>query len=180
MAPPSVRPPTFGEGDGPDQVQNFLDLAYSASDTIANTDVETTFATSLSYSGVALGDGLRISARGYLSTAGAVALTLRLKLGAGTVTILASSATTISAGITNRGWWIEGFIIPTSVASQVEAQGTLFIAATTNPIRDMVNTGTVGVDGTQGPLILTAEWSAADPGNTITLREFSLERVLAP
>ena len=175
MAPPSVRTPTFGEGDGPEQTQDFLNLEAPDADTISNLDVETAFATTLTFTGVDSGDGLRITARGFLGTA-AGGSTLQITLKHGSSIIIQTATTLVTGNLSNRGWWLEAFI----VAGLSEVQGTLFIAGTTNPVRDLVNTTRVGIGLTTGTFSLLASWGTADPANTITLRQFSLERILAP
>lgn len=181
MAPPSVRSLTFGEGDGPDQVQNFLGLVYPAADTIANLDAETDFASTVSLvgMGVEVGDGLRLTARGVLSTAAAPP-TLRMKVKHSVAGDLCSDvALAVTANLSNRGWYIEALLIPTVNNSESEVQGTLFIGGSTNPVRDLKNAARVGT-AQSGILSISAQWSVADPSNSITLRQFAVERVLAP
>ena len=181
MAPPSVRTATFGEGDGPDQVQNFLSVTTPAADTIANLDVEMDFASTVSLvgMGVDVSDGLRVTARGVLSTAAAPpTLQMKLKHSVG-ADMCVAAALAVSANLVNRGWHMEALLIPTVNNSEAEAQGMLMIGGSTNPVRDMKNASRVGT-AQSGVLSISALWSVADPSNSITLRQFTVERVQAP
>lgn len=181
MAPPSVRPPTFGEGDGPTLLQSFIGVATPAADTIANIDTETDFASTVSLAalGIQVSDGIRVTARGHLSTTSpATTLQMKVKNSVGGDLITASSLA-LSTNLVTRGWHLEALIIPTVDGSESEAQGMLLISGTTNPVRDMDNTARVGT-AQSGILSISAQWGTADPGNTITLRQLTVERVQAP
>lgn len=150
---------------------------------VANTASETNFASNWSMPAdyCVQGRVIRWTAQGTYSTTGTPNLTLRIK--AGSTTLAATPVITAGTGVTNRGWRVEGQTICNAApagAAATETQGIahVFTAATSSTTAEMANTATTNL-ATNGALTmqLSAEWSAADPANTITLRQFTLEAI---
>lgn len=160
-----------------------VNTSIPGGNTITNTASETNFASnwSMPASYCVQGRTLRWTAQGTYSTTGTPNLTLRLK--AGTTTLGASPAVTTGGGVTDREWRVEGQTICNDVpgaTAATETQGIshIFTAATSSTTAEMANTSTTNL-ATNGALTMqiSAEWGAADPANSITLRQFMIEAI---
>jgi hypothetical protein len=155
----------------------YTQVADSAA--IANTLVETAFSKTFTIPGntLGVGDVLRIRASGVYSTAGvAPNLTLRIRIGA-----QGTNATTIAAlaGQAGNAWRIEAdtTLRTFGAAGNFEGGGGLVsiltasgIGVPSNTVSDM--TGNLVVD-------VTATWSIADAGDTITMQTLTVELLRA-
>jgi hypothetical protein len=149
-------------------------FAQSATVTVANLDSETTLigaglgsATLIAaYFNVA-GRALKVKAWGVLSNTGTP--TLNIKVKAGSTVLAATGDVTLAADQTNAQWELECDIVcrSTGAAGTVIAQGRLRVDDVFYP---MVNTAVSGaIDLTAAIVVgVTAEWSAAAAGNTIS------------
>lgn len=173
---------TWGEGDAPDATVAYDVITKTATtDVIASTNAKTPFATSINLAtdlpGIAVGDSLRVTIRGTLSTGGnSTSLTLDLY----------DSATPIISGIatpflisTTHMWELSAMLSLTA-AGAAECQGhTLYCtSAKAGDIIDMQG-GQVATDLTSGTMLLYVTWGLADPAVTISLRQFIVERLAA-
>jgi hypothetical protein len=155
-----------------------------AGNTVANTASETSFASNLSIPNgtVAAGDVLRIWMAGVYST-DLVAPTLRGKLKAWG-TLLDTGALTTVAGVTNGGWTATAHLFVTAIGAtgSVEAQGRLEFATAAAAALVVVaeNTAAITIDTTgDTTLEATVQWGTAAAANTITIRQFLVERLKA-
>lgn len=88
----------------------------------------------------------------------------------------------MGASVTNLGWHVEFMIrvVTTGSTGTVEAQGN-FGANTTAILATfdhMSNAAVITVDTAKAiDLVLTATWSAASASNTLTCRQFVVERI---
>ncbi|NGO66818.1 right-handed parallel beta-helix repeat-containing protein [Streptomyces boncukensis] len=152
--------------------------------TAANTTTETAVASLLIPANDALpGTGYRFSVHGQASTTGTPTLTIRVRLGGATGTVLAAfSAVTTASGIAGRGWSVSGVlhaVVPGSTGTWT-ANGQLVhrLASTTGQALQEVTDGTVTRDSTADQaLVVTAQWSAASASNTAQVLAASLNRV---
>lgn len=160
-----------------------VNTSIPAGNIVANTAAETNFASNWNMPAdyCTQGRTIRWTAQGTYSTTGTPSLTLRLK--GGTTTLAATPAVTTGSGVTDREWRIEGQTIcnaAPAAAAATETQGfaDIFAAATAATSAEMVNTATTNL-ATNGALTLqiSAQWGAADPANTITLRQFIVEAI---
>lgn len=155
-----------------------------AGNTVANTTAETAFSSSYTIPANAAQAGTvyRITARGTLRTgAGTPTMTLRLKIDG--VTVCATPAMTCgSTGAADFAFGFDVTIIQNSTGglSAVEAQGVARVPRTSQvqETSGASNTGAVAGDTTVSRAItLTAQWSAANANNSITLRQFIVEEL---
>lgn len=158
------------------------------SSAIANTTTETAFSVTqpLAANELIVGKTIRVSARGVYGTNSTGTLTIRLKLKIGSVVIADTGAFTLIASQTNRGWDfnVEFTCVVAGAAGSVEAQGRTYFTSGTLPASattgtDAENTATIGsIDTTAAQtLSITAQHGAASANNTITLRQFLVERL---
>lgn len=164
-------------------------LAYTntaVSNTIANTTAETNFNTTHSIPAGSCQPGrvYRITARGIFNSynaglGNAGTLTIRVKLGS---TVVGATAATAMGNNRQDRLWTADFnmtCITYGASGTVEGQGMvqLFTAANTNTPAEMSNLATVsGIDLTAAQsLSLSAQFSVANAGNTIVLRQLVVE-----
>lgn len=159
----------------------YLNTSVPAGNTVANTDVETTFDSQYAITGntLAAGDLIRLTARGVYSTdAAAPTLIIQIKLEGTTLT--ATHAVTLTAGLANMAWSLDATIAVFTIGATgtVDTQATLTLATSTTAATPVMvgKTATSTVD-TTGTLTakVTAKWSAADADNSITLRQLGVE-----
>lgn len=155
----------------------YANTSVPGGNTVANTTSETNFTSSFAIpaGGLTVGKSLQINARGTYGTKSSSAGTLTLRFKFGSTTIAATAALSPGDGLSNRGWALNLELTVTAVggSGNVEAQGVADLATGTAAaiVAEMVNTGTVTVDTTAANTAqLSAQWSTADTGNTITLR----------
>lgn len=161
------------------------DGSVPGGNTVANTVAETAFASTFTIPGddLAVGDVLRLTLRGVFGT-DVVAPTLQVKGYAGAVALFDTTAITLVAAQTNEGWMTQIDVIVTSigVTGTLEVQGQ--ITLTTAPLVAVVTpvkaTAAVTVDTTTNEaLTVTVTWGTANAANTVTLRQWVLERLRA-
>lgn len=159
----------------------YVNTSVPAGNTVANTVTETAFTSSYTISANQLQDGsvVRLKLFGVFGT-DAVAPTLRVRVKLGATTVLDTSATTLTAALTNQGWMLEGSLVcfTDGATGTLDAQGIAEFAtgAASGQLVNMENTSTSSVDTTSAlALTVTVEWGAADADNTITLREMVVE-----
>lgn len=161
-------------------------LAYTSLDvssiTIANTTTETAFSKSytLPANSLVTGKVVRVTARGTYSSKASAAgnATVRLKLGG---TLLVQSGTNaVTDAMTSRGWELSAtFIVQgTGAVSPIETQGWLRMAISAIAAQeiDMEATARINFDLTADrALTITWQWSVADTGNTVSIRQLLVE-----
>jgi hypothetical protein len=147
--------------------------SVAASSAVVNTVAETTFDVShtLLANSVLAGEGFELKFRGKATTVGAATLRLRAKLGG--TTIADVNVITYGGAVANQPWGLDVLCVPRVGG----AAGTLlacgFAFGTAAPL---VPHFTGSVDWTAGQaLILTAQWSVADPVNSTTLEHMLVE-----
>jgi hypothetical protein len=159
----------------------FADASVPGGNTVANTTVETTFASDNDIDITLLQEGIvhRGEIHGTYST-DASAGTLRIRVKLGGTTLLDTTAFTATNSITDRGWKLEWTFIVTAdgAGGDVEVQGVALFSSgvTSAQVIHLQNTTPVAVNlaSTLTPLTVTAQWGTADPQNSITLREMIL------
>lgn len=165
---------------------NSLNMGFSSSaatttSTIANTTTETNFSQNyvISANTMTVGKTFRITARGVYSTiASAGSETAKVKLGS--TVIATSGGFTGSNSKTNAGFMImaDFTVITIGASGTIECQGSFFNETTngTHQIFSMENTAAITIDTTANQTLqISHQWGTADPGNTITLRLFTVE-----
>lgn len=157
-------------------VQTNLYLNYSTTTTVANTTTETSlmgaadFGTDTIEAGLGrVGRAFRLNFCGTLATSGAGTLTVRLKLGGTTIQTWSAS---ITAGSTD--WRLETFVSITAIGAggSVRVPPIAFAYSSTSPAPvNWISVGQAdtGIDFTAAQQwSLTAQWGAADAGDTFT------------
>lgn len=159
----------------------FSNTSVPAGNTVANTAVETTFASQYTIPAGLLqaGSVIRLQAFGVSSTAG-IAPSIQLKLKMGSTTLLDSGAITpLLGGATNAGWYMSGYLVAQTVGGSgtIEAQGSARFqtGAATSAVVSLDNTAPFTIDTTVAQtLTLTLTWGTASAANTTTLRELMI------
>jgi hypothetical protein len=178
--------PSGGGGGGGSLV--YVNTTVPAGNTVANTSTETAFASTYDIPTGQLAVGTVVHARLY-GTYGtdAVAPTLRLKLKLDSTTVLDTTAVTMTGSLVNRGWFadVQLVVTATGVSGTADRQALVEFSTGTasGALVNTPNTSTVTVDTTQAQTVsVTAQWSAADTDNTITLRQMAiwLENAVTP
>lgn len=163
-----------------------VNTSHPAGNTIANTAAETAFDSKYTIPGnsLAVGQVLRVTLRGFYST-DVVAPTLigRLRFGgvAGTVLLTTGTISALVGGVSALGWAAEILVVVHSIGATgtLEVQGTFqFATAATAALTVIPSNGAlVTVDTTADKdLVATATWGTADADNTVTLRQFAVQR----
>lgn len=163
----------------------YVNVDQPAGNTVANSSAETAFASSKAI-GVPLftvGTIFRLSMAGVYGT-DATPPTLRIRVKLNSTTILDSGAVTMTGSITARGWTTEALMVVQSIGASGDIEGQGFssfsTAAGTALAVHLFNAATVTLDTTAGALLsVTAQWGTADTDNTITCRQFLIERMEA-
>ena len=163
----------------------FAQTTIAGGDTIANSTSETAFTASntLSANSVSVGDVFTCNLSGVFSTA-VVAPSLTIKIKLGSTTMLSTGSFTTIAGISNLGWYTEAKFTVQSIGSSgsIEAQGSsaFSTAAAAAMTINMSNTSALTIDTTASQAITaTIQWSSASASNTITVREFFIQKLTA-
>jgi hypothetical protein len=155
-----------------------------ATGTVANTVTETTLISTLIGTAtfdanlLKIGRTVRVTAWGLLGTTGTPTLRIRTKIGS--VTNGDTGAVTM-ASVTARVWKLELEIACRAIGASgtIQSTGRFFYmpaATTTAPNFWELGAGSNTLDTTATALInITAEWSAADAANTISLTNMTLE-----
>jgi hypothetical protein len=172
---------TGGGGGGSGGGVAYVNTSVPAGNTIANTVTETAFASTYTIPANQLqaGSVVRLKLFGVFGT-DPVAPTLRLRVKAGSTTLIDTGAQLVTASLTNQGWALDGSFVcfTAGVSGTLESQG-LAEFATSSAAGQLVNAEntaaiTVNTTTTQA-LTVTVQWGTADPDNTITLREMAIE-----
>lgn len=173
-----------GAGANPSWISGSGPLVYASStpSTIAGTGTETAFAQTYSIGAntMSAGDVFYVYASGVYSNT--LTPTLEFKLKAGTTALLDSAAITTVVNQTNSGWEFEAYIfvnaIGASGALEVQGYAELATALSTVQYVDLTNTATKTVDTTASQaLTLTAQWGTSSASNTITCRQFAVQKL---
>lgn len=189
-AQPSVAAASWGEGDGTGAAAlvSVTLLAVQpvvvAGDSIFSTAIQTSFASSqvTVLGAFAVGDVLRVTARGVWST-GSSGVTLEVLLVGNGTTLATNGATLHAANITNSGWYLNAdiTIVAIGTSGQLEAQGYRMknTTAAAGTLEDLQNVSPVSPINLSASLSfsLDAIWGAADASNIIIMRSFTLERL---
>jgi hypothetical protein len=154
-----------------------------ATSTVANVAVETNFAQNVVIPANSMKPGktYRLTVRGLYSTIVSSPGTLNIRLKFGSAALVGTNALTLSTNLVNRGWEFTALLTVISVGAsgQIEIQGRSFLNTTgTAAIIADPKTTPATVNMTQAQTLqVSAEWSVADAGNTITARNFILEEL---
>lgn len=164
-----AEPPGSGGRDG---ALVYVNSEVPAGNTIADTDSETAFESTYEFQAESLAQGnvIRVKAAGVLSTDSSVAPTLTLKVYVGTDAVLTQSVT-LSTALSDDGWALDAIMVVQvdGASGALEVQGIAHIEDSTF---NLENSTAFTIDTTVALKIsITAEWSAADEDNTVTLRE---------
>lgn len=182
-APPAIYGVTWGEGDGTGGGSGSSRLLYSQTsiqggDTIGNTNAATSFISStftIPANTFTLGSVLRISSFGTWHTA-ALAPQLDTSLLLDSVGVAASGSLLQIANVVDRLWDVDVSMTCTSTGSTgtLEIQGRRIAntGATSSRVEGMV--GGSSIVDTTSPMVVSLQitWSAADPDNNMTMRQF--------
>ena len=160
----------------------YVNTTIPSGNTVANTSVETFFASSYTVlaNSLALGTVLRVKFFGVYST-GVVAPSLTLRVYFGATVLITSGTLTTVANITNDGWSAEGLFTVQGVGSSgtIEAQGLseFSTASTVVLFVNMDNAAPITVDTTiNEALRASIQWGGTvNASDTITLREMTVE-----
>lgn len=141
--------------------------------TAANTAAETVLASwSIPAGDAAERAAYRFTAQGVASTTGTPTLTIRVRLGGASGAVVAAfTAVTTAAGISGRGWRVDGSLLPVALgASGTWAGGatlTHHLSSTAGAVQHELTDGAVTRDSTSSQaLVVTAQWSAASASNS--------------
>lgn len=151
--------------------------------TIANTTAETAFTSTYTIPAntLAVGDIIRIKLMGVYST-NVIAPTIIGKIKFGATTVSDTGSVSAVAGVTNGGWFGDGIYVVQAIGASgsLESQAYLELqsAATTGLSVNIPNIAPITIDTTTDLAVtITVQWGTASASNTITLREFVLEKL---
>lgn len=157
----------------------YANTTVPAGNTVTSTS-ETAFTSSYTIPAATLaaGDVIRVKMFGVYS--GTVLPTIRGKMKFGSTVMLDTTAISGLVTGSNIGWWAEGlYVVQTAGASgAIESQGyaEFGTAATTGLSVNTPNSAAITVDTTASQTITaTIQWGAGGTGQTITLREMTVE-----
>jgi len=142
--------------------------------TVANTVTQT----NLNYytvpaSTLAANRAIRVTAAGIYSTANA-SDTVSLVFGVGGVTW--HTITSTAASVTNAQWAVSWIVIVKTLGASGDAESQLFLAFINGLFKMSPNTAVKTMNTTTARnVVIEATWSAADAGNTVSIREFLVE-----
>lgn len=142
--------------------------------TVANTVTETALNSySIPANSLAANRAIRVTATGTYSTAnGTDTMTLRFRV-AGTAW---HAITSTAATVTNAQWSVSWLIVAKTIAAGGDAESQLPYAFVNSVFKTDPNTAVETIDTTQArTLDITAQWSAALAGNTVSVRQFVVE-----
>jgi hypothetical protein len=155
-------------------------FTQTADATCANTTTETTLTSTgvgtltLPANFFVAGKTIKLLAYGFHSSTSGATVTIRVKLGSTTIL----TATGASGSDTNAGIIMDTVITcrTTGASGTVAGQGVYTEIGNTPNFRQMTNTAAVTVDTTASQAItMTAQWSAASAGRTITVTNLSVQ-----
>lgn len=168
-----------GRRSGVDQMfdwQGFV-VANGTVTTVSN-NADETLLESIELSGITwhVGQVIRVTANGVYSTVDATP-TVIIRIGVGTAAPITewNSMTSTAAAVTNQPWNLQFIGVVTAIGSSgtVEAQ---LSGKINNVNKDDPNTATVTFNtNTTQTLSISADWSAANASNSISIRSFLLE-----
>lgn len=154
----------------------YANTSIPAGNTVANTAADTNFTSkyTLAANALSVGQVIRFTASGTYGTALLVAPTITLSVKFGS-TVVASGSQTLILNLANKGWSLDAqfIVFATGSSGTIEGQGDFsFDTAVTKT----VNTSSITVNTTvSNDLQISANWSAANSNNTITLRQLIIE-----
>lgn len=162
-------------------IGGILTASTEVNSTVANTTTETAFSKTFTIPEgyCATGRVLRVSGYGLFSGKSGDSLTVRIKLAS--TTIATTQATNFSSNWTAQGWTTSFTIMcpeDSGTGKTLTTQGMFTFAGDKNQ-QLPYTTSSIDTD-TDQELSITAQWSAADTGNTITLNSFILEGLGGP
>lgn len=168
---------TWGEGDGPGGSAAGSAIVKSATtDIIADSlgdNFQTTVSLTSEITGVQVGDAVRVTARGLVSTFG-LAGTIEVALGP---TGLTTGSQLIAANLVDRGWWLEAVMINLSTGSNCQGHFALSGSGRLWEAMDMESGANSAIRVDSGSVQVSVNWGTADPANSITLRQLVVEKV---
>ena len=158
----------------------YANTTVPSGDTVANTTTATFFASSYTVPANSLvaGQVIRINFAGVYSTISSSPGTITFSLYLGTTLLSATVAIALSASQSNSGFRGSLHLIVDTIGSSgtVECQGLLFMSGGGTAVIYFTNTATQTVNTTTADILeLEVQWSVANAGNTITLRQFIAE-----
>lgn len=159
-------------------------FTQTASVTVANTTTETSlFSTgqgslTLPINTLTTGKRVRWTLMGVISDTGTPTLNMRIKVGGST--IASTGAVALAGTVSNRAWRLQFELTCRSVGASgtVIGQGSFWYDNSTNlgTTEGIAMTATATVDTTaQLTLDATAEWGTADPADTLTVTNATVE-----
>jgi hypothetical protein len=154
-------------------------VSVSSTTTTVSTDSHTTTETNLATFGFLpdefhVGMAVRITAIGTYTSDGTRTVTVRVGNGTAPTTEWNSMAST-AAITTNAPWHLQwtGIIATLGALGTLEAQ---MVGKINNVNKDDANTAAVAINTTTArTFAITAQWSATDAGNSITIRQLLIE-----
>lgn len=168
---------TWGEGDGSGGSAPGSAIVKSATTDVIVDSLGDSFVTTVSLTNeimnVAVGDAIRVTARGLISTFG-IAGTLEIILDPVGLT---TGSQFIAANLADRGWWLEAVLINLSTGSNPQGHFALSGSARLWEAMDMESAANSAIKVDSGSIQITANWGTADPANSITLRQLVVEKV---
>jgi len=166
-----------------EQLPDMILFDATANKTIGNSNTETTLIGTgvgsliLPASFLTAGKVLRLTAYGFISTTGTPTVTVKLKFGS--TIICSSGAVTTGSGISNLVFAVDLLLTCRTVGASgtVISAGEVQIGAVNAGLYP--TSGTTVVVDTTGTLAvdLTEQWGAVDPANTLTVTNFTLEKL---
>jgi hypothetical protein len=171
---------TYINNAGVNQSHSGTLFTQTADATCANTTTETTLTSTgvgtltLPANFFVAGKTIKLQAYGFHSSTSGATVTIRVKLGSTTIL----TATGSSGSDTNAGIIMDTVITcrTTGASGTVAGQGVYTEIGNTPNFRQMTNTAAVTVDTTTSQAItMTAQWSAAAAGRTITVTNLSVQ-----
>lgn len=151
-----------------------------AGNTVANTSTATAFDSSYSVGAntLAVGDVIIVELAGTYSTT-LIAPTINGRLKFGSTILMETGALTTLASISNNAWRAKAILTVTSLGGSGSVECALdafFSTSATAAMTVLVSGGSVNIDTTTtSAIVATAQWSVADPSNSITLRQMIVE-----
>lgn len=161
----------------------YADASVPSGNTISNA-TSGTFTSSYTFpaNNILVGDVYRLLLSGVYGTTGTPNLTLNCKFAS--TSMWNTGAITMPSTVTNQGWWAESWFVVTGVGSsgsvEVQAYESYESAATTALTVHTPNTAPITLNTTVANAVTVAvTWSSGVSANTITCREFILEKIVS-
>lgn len=171
-----------GHDGGISRALRFASTSIPAGNTVANTTSETAFASSytLPAGQLAIGDVLEVNLCGRFGTT-ILAPTLRGRIKLAGTALIDTGALTLLANLTNNPWHAHALLTVMAIGASgsLECAAALhFSTSATAAITSLVSGGAVTINtAAASALTVTAQFSAADAANTITLRQMAVKQL---